>query len=85
MPTKSKKKSSSSGNNACTGLTKEELYACMLMVANPKRLAGGKIKCPREAQNMGNAHGQSARMTKSRMVEGIKENLRDWPARQAFV
>ena len=59
-------------------LTKDELYAIMLWVANPQKRPA-KFKSPAHAGAYGQVSGMAKSMTKKEMVEGIKLNLRDWP------
>ena len=54
----------------------------MLMVADPRKLPGGRrFRTPTEALNHGRKSGTIEKMTKTRMIEGIKENLRGRAAR----
>ena len=85
MKTKSQKKArkTPTKKSSCTGLTTEELYVCMLMVCDPKRC---RFNNPRQAQENGRVFGgKAANMSKSKIIQGIKENLREWSQTKAFV
>ena len=59
---------------SCTDLTKEELYACMIMVAGPTNPVG-TFKSAKEAVAYGNNIGAIKKMTKTDMIKGIKSNM----------